>query len=339
MKERQVSSAAATNYAPSFSTLACRGWQAANWLTVVVVTSTSIALVQSPLNSLMINHIKHGKALPSVMQSRGGRLAIVQALYAGLGSNFAGSSARTAYVTGAKKNNSIESSELSLAEDRKPFFQSVGYVTAISLGDVMVTQLPETKGQLIKARVIDYQFNSRTLHNLIKLGTMGFGSRLSGGFINFSALCIVEQFYAGYMPCSDVRANHFLAGAASGMTAAIFSYPCSYYRDYLISKSTVIDGKLQVPGALSLARDAHTYVKKIGMHPAAQQVMKEFIIQAPLRMARTSATFALVSGMSALLGELPLEAVVGKRFGFFSQPAGIAKAVEPKVNDVSCAKP
>ena len=69
-------------------------------------------------------------------------------------------------------------------------------MTAISLGDVMVTQLPETKGQLIKARVIDNQFNSRTLHNLIKLGTMGFGSRLSGGFINFSALCIVEQFYA-----------------------------------------------------------------------------------------------------------------------------------------------
>ena len=114
------------------------------------------------------------------------------------------------------------------------------------------------------------------------------------------------------MPFDDYSVNHFIAGAASGMTAAIFSYPCSYYRDYLISKTFTVDGKLQVPSALSLVGDLSAHIKKVGLRATGQQAAREFAVQAPLRMARTSATFALISGIAAVMGENPLTIVLDK---------------------------
>jgi hypothetical protein len=328
MKDAPASSASQSvaSYAPSAETLSFSDWQAANWIAVIATTSIAIALVQTPLNSVMINYIKHSQAIPPSIEPRSGFLAAAQTLYAGLGANFAGSGARTAYVTGARKINATEKGEPLGIEDTahsvssvreksrptKSFFRDFGYVGLISLGDVLVTQVPETKALLINAKVIDKKFNLKTSHNLFKLGATGFFARFSGGLVNFTALCVVEGVYARNMPFDDDRVNHFLAGAASGMTAAIFSYPCSYYRDYLISKAFAEDGKLQVPSALSLVDDLRSHIKKVGLSVTAKQAAKEFAVQAPLKMARTGATFALISGIAAVMGEEPLTIALDK---------------------------
>ena len=359
---KEVTPPPTQSYVPLAETLAYRGWQAVNWLTVISATSLAVALVQSPLNSLMMNFIKHGKAIPPSVQIYSGKLAIVHGLYAGLGANFAGSSARTAYVASVKKNNFLENDEQASLENgadkaevmaashtpSKDFFRDVGYVALISLGDVLVTQLPETKAQLIKAQVIDSGFNTRTFHNVYKMGALGFYARFSGGMINFSALCIVEEFYANLLPGDNYRANHFISGAASGMTAALFSYPCSYYRDYLISKTSVTDGKLQAPSTLNLASSALTHIKTVGLGATLQQVASEFAVQAPLRLGRTSATFALVSGIGHLLGEEPLAFALSKRsdficswnrFRFFTQLGATEQNIEFKAQEREQAKP
>ncbi|WP_133129730.1 hypothetical protein [Legionella yabuuchiae] len=352
------------SYAPMSDRLAQVGWQAANFVTVLVTTSTTIALVQNPLNGLMLNFMRFGQALPP--DQKPGVLAAVRGLYVGVISNWTGSSMRTAYVTGAtsstKKSNVNEPSEAHTAEElpsessqshRKPaknFKRDLGYVSAFALGDVLVTQVSENKSQLRKLGVIDATFNWKSPYNLRKLSGTGFGMRYSAGLVNFSALCLLEEQFASMMPGDSATTRHLLAGLASGMSAAVVTYPFNYMRDVLLSKTTLVNGRLQPPTTVGLVRQSMAYTRTIGFVNACKEGLKEFALQAPLRMVRTGATFAIVSGINAGLGSEPLARVFerpassqpsARNHGFFATKAGSSPKVDetPKIDETIDSSP
>ncbi len=353
-------------YSPSMETLSGMGWQAANFVTVLVVVSTSIALVHSPINSLMLNRIQYGRALPRSSETNAGVLAAVRSLYTGMGSNLAGSGVRTAYVTGAKKNGngadategqglgqdaSNDESELTL-EIKNPLESPstrVGYVMAVSLGDVLLTNFFETRSHLTKLGVIKADFNWKIAHNFIKLNTTAISMRYGAAMVSFSALCMGEEYISNLIPVSAQSGNHFIAGAVSGMGAAILSFPFSYYRDIVLSKSVVMNGQLITPSAFGPAVDALHHAKTMGLLQIVKCTAKEFVVQLPLRMARTGATFALVSGVGAALGKEPIARFAGGSaatsrpgghlFSFFCRPENGSNRDEKNTADASAGPP
>ncbi|GGI77357.1 hypothetical protein GCM10007966_02630 [Legionella impletisoli] len=341
-------------YVPMTDRLVQVGWQVANFGTLLVTTSTTVALVQSPLNGLMANFMRYGQALPP--NQKPGVLAAVRGLYVGMISNWTGSSMRTAYVTGAtsstKKGNVHEVTETYASEElasepsqahKKPvknFKRDIGYVSAFALGDVLVTQISDNKAQLRKLNVIDSSFNWKSPNNLRKLSTTGFGMRYGAGLTNFAALCLLEEQFAQVLPGNNAT-RHLLAGLASGMSAAVVSYPFAYMRDVFLAKTLVVNGTLQPPTFMDFTRQSLTYMRSVGFVNAVKEVFKEFTVQAPLRMGRTGATFAIVSGINAALGSEPLARVFERpaavsrgsasSHGFFAKP----EVSMPKIEEVS----
>ncbi|WP_133128102.1 hypothetical protein [Legionella nagasakiensis] len=300
---------------PSMETLSAFGWQAANFTTTVAATSTAIALVQNPLNGIMANLMRHGTVL-APLGPGAGRLAAIRGLYAALGSSMVGSSLRTTYVTGAKKATAeVGAEEVKPEVGSGSVVQRVGLVGAISFGDLAVTKVPATREFLHKLHVIPPDFRM-TFYNFRQMAATGFFARYSGGLVSFSALCLVEGVYARYMPFGNEATRHFAAGAASGMTAAVLSYPFAYYADSLLYRASAgPDGRLRIPGLLDIGKEVTTYIREIGFIEASKKAGRDFLKQAPVRMARTSLTFAIVAGVSAALGSEPLA-----RVGFFAPP-------------------
>jgi len=303
------------SYVPSEPTLSHLGWQAANFSAVVFITSGLISLIHNPLNVVMLNKMTLGRFFQSTSETNTGFSVLMRHLYTGIGSCFAGTGTRTAYMSGTKKidqemkNNSEESpheSERPTNKQKYRVLDRAGYLTAISLGELVVTQVPEVLSQLRKLGIIEQRFKWCTPYNLAKLSITSSGARFCFGFVNFLALSEAEEFYAAHMPLNDLTVKHFCAGAASGMTAAIFSYPFSYYRDYHLSKMHVLNGQLRAPGALKLFSDYVHHTKQVGVKAVAQQSIKDFCIQAPLRMFRTGTRFSLISGVAAICGNEPL---------------------------------
>lgn len=333
---------ALASYLPTMETLSTVGWQAANFSFTVFLTSGLITLVHSPLNSFMLNQIKHGRFLP---ETNIGLALVMRNLYAGFGACFAGTGTRTAYMSGVKKiehevkNDGEISSEENIRESIKTtkgrgtqfkrLSEQLGYYSAISLGELVVTQVSEVLSQLQKLNIIDQKFKWYTPYNLYKLSITTSGARFGFALINFISLCGVENFYAQQMSIDDLKAKHFCAGAASGMTAAVFSYPFSYYRDYRLSKVVVVNGCLSVSTVLNYVTGVVEHIKTVGMMPVVKGLAKEFCAQAPLRMARTGTRFALIAGVSAACGEEPLQ--LFRQSGFFSRKT-------PVVDETKTAK-
>jgi len=312
-----------TSLVPSAEDLTNFGWQVANFITLVGATSTSITLVQSPLNSVILNQMRYGSVLPPALQGRMVSLAAVRNLYAGVGTQLVGSGARSVYVTTTKKNSTVELCEYSALEEgvqvemesrpangsKKISARQLGYVAAASLGDTLVTQIPDSKGQLIKAEVIDASFKWKTAYNIAMLSKMGVVNRFNTGLVNFSALCLLEGTYAQYMPFSSESANHFMAGALSGMNASVCTYPLGLYRDHSLNRVKVVNGQLVVPTTREMVTQVVEYVQQKGWRATLTEGFKEFGVQAPLRAVRTGATFAIVAGVGELVGANPLASV------------------------------
>ncbi|AHE65612.1 hypothetical protein [Legionella oakridgensis] len=313
------------HYIPSPETLSTFGWQASNFVVTVATTSTAIALVQNPLNGIVANLMRHGTVLAPVGPGAG-RLAAVRGLYAALGSSMVGSSLRTTYVTGAKKATAevgVEEIKPEVEVSGSGVVQRVGLVSAISFGDLAVTKIPATREFLHKLHVIPDDFKMN-FYNFRQMAATGFFARYSGGLVSFSALCLVEGVYARYMPFSHESTRHFAAGAASGMTAAVFAYPFSYYADSVLYRARLgSDGRLQIPGLLDAGREVAAYVREVGFVEASKKAGRDFLKQAPVRMARTGLTFAIVAGVSAALGSEPLASI-----GFFAAPKERARVTE-----------
>lgn len=303
------------------NTLTTLGWQVANFTALVAITSGLIALVHSPLNTMMMNQIITGRLLQATSEPNLGLLFIMRQLYTGFGSCLAGTGTRTAYISGAKKiDQEVKYNQEPLAEDQTPSrkittqlrtkLETIGFATAMSLGELVVTQVPEALSLLRKSGAIKPAFVWRTPHNLAKLSITSAGARFCFGFINFISLCEIEQMYANRLSIEDKTVKHLSAGALSGMTAAVLSYPFSMYRDYHLSKIRVENDKLVSPGAFNLWSAYASQVKSVGFYSAIKTILRDFCVQAPLRMARTSSRFALISGVSAWCGNEPLTHLV-----------------------------
>lgn len=334
-----------SSYLPTMETLSTVGWRAANFSVVVFITSGLITMVHSPLNSFMLNQITHGRFLP---ETSIGVSLIVRNLYAGFGACFAGTGTRTAYMSGVKKkgqdikNDNESGNEQDIQEAvittkrSNGLTNQLGYYSAISLGELVVTHVPEVMSQLQKLNIIDKQFKWNTPYNLYKLSVTTSGSRFCFGLVNFVSLCGIEHFYAQQMPIDDLKTKHFFAGAASGMTAAVLSYPFSYYRDYRLSTVTVVNGQLSMDSVFKFTQNAISHVKTVGIATVSKQLAKEFCSQAPLRMARTGSRFALIAGVSAACGDEPLESLFSNKMSFFNSRSSslpeIDKTTKPESN-------
>ena len=212
----------------------------------------------------------------------------------------------------------IDKSErkLSVTENQKTdvvkkesLLNKVPNVALVTIGDVIVTQVSETKAQLTKAGLHGKLYKWNSMANVATLAKLGVVSRFSGSMVNFTALCVATDFYAQYIPGDNKNIKQTLGGMISGLTAAVISFPFSYYRDYLITKVTHSEGKLITPRASQVIYDAMQSVKKMNQN----QLMSNAITVAKnvgVRTLTTSVTFAIVAGVSSVLGSDPVSRLV-----------------------------
>ena len=317
-----------TNY--SSSSWYNAGLKVANFAVLVTASTGIITLVQSPLATLGLNKIKEGRFLPSLSM---GVLPVVRFLYRGIGSHLAASSLRTGYVSGVKKfgpgtglnegptvEETVREKTMESKTDGKKSTEYAiglrGFVMAVSLGEVAVTQSSNTFSDLTKLGIINKGFKWHHPYNFLTLSTTRIGARFGSTLISFASLCMLEEQVHQAIPLHDGPTKHLLSGAVSGMAAAIVSLPFVSYRYIALSKVKVNgQGQLMTPTILSLANDTMTYVKTTGARDVVRDVAKHIAEQLPLRIMRTASTFAVICAIDAALGKEPLA-----RLGLFSRP-------------------
>lgn len=307
-------------------------WKGANFFTIAGTTSLAIAFVQSPVKSIILNLTMNGTLIPAF---NGGLLGLAKAMYAGTFASLGGSTARTIYVTGAKNIKPGEErtqvkEEQSLKEERSQNkFSNFTTIATIALGEIGITNISESLSSLKKIPgLLPADFKWSTPHNAARLLTGGFIPRFGSGMINFSALCVLEGKISGQLSFQDKKLVHFTAGALSGVTAAVCSYPLNAFKDYVQVQSSVKDGKLYNKSAFSAAQELFysfrtnplASLKSLGVMSAKQL---------PIRMGLTGIIFGIVAGVGETLGQEPLKKIVSEKyqpsaiksgFGFFAQP-------------------
>ena len=271
--------------------------------------------VQSPVKTLLVNFTKNQGAIPSFT---GGTLGFIKAMYAGTTASLSSSAARTTYVTNAKNNKPMEEIvEVTSkpGETPKSFVHAQAtYVMNAALGDIIVTQIPESLSTLKKVPgLLPQAFKWYTPGNALRLMTGGLGPRYCSGVVNFTALCVGESMIANNLPIKNKETKHFVAGGISGITAGLVSYPFAVFKDYMLVNMTVNNGQLVNKGALHLSRELLQHIKD-NPKEAVGIFSKNAAKQLPLRMGLSSLIFAIVAGMGELLGPEPLKKVVPERF-------------------------
>ncbi|TAL59982.1 MAG: hypothetical protein EPN84_10260 [Legionella sp.] len=298
---------------PSWNEVHKMVWNAANFTTVAAATSASIVAVQNPVKTVLLSLTKNGALMPSY---NGGVLGVARVLYAGTTASLSGSAARTVYVTTAKNNRPIDEvadAQNSGSKIKKSVPEAqVGYVVCATLGDIAVTQIPESLSSLKKVPgLLPAQFKWRTLNNASQLMTGGFAPRFAAGMVNFSCLCVVEQEVSNRLPIKNNKTKHFAAGAISGMTAAFCAYPFTVFKDYTLVQARVENGKLINKGTISVAKEM-TQTLRANPKQVTCSFFKNAAKQMPLRMGLTGLIFSIVSGVGETLGNEPLKNVVPK---------------------------
>lgn len=317
-------------------------WQASNFSLKVFITTALITAVHSPLNSMMAFQLRTGRLWPNASHSNLGSLMFMRQFYVGFAALASSTGTRTAYMSGAKKadQNRKGSEEIPHDQTQEPQntrsrvrtnWMRIGYTMAMAAGDTIACIVPETVSHLKKCEVIGSDFNWRTPYNIAKLSTTTFGARFGFGLINFLCLCEAEELYAKHLPIHDATTQRSVASGLGGVTAAILSYPFAIYRDHHLSKMTVEHGKLISPGAWNMFKQYQEHIKNVGFYSAFKTTLQDFVIQAPLRIARTGTRFAIISLVSSKLGDEPLNDLMQnkhiasglKHFGLFQEPSEI----------------
>ena len=315
-------------------------WSALNFTTVAAVTSASIVAVQSPVKTIILNITKNGTFVPSFT---GGSLGFFSALYKGTSASLSGSAVRTAYVTGAKNNKPIEDS----SPGKRLTPAKLRYVMSAALGDIIVTQIPESLSQLQKVKgLLPKDFKWYASGNPYRLMAGGFAPRYCAGLVNFTAMCVLEDKISNALPIENSQTKHFIAGGMSGMMAATCSYPFAVFKDYILVQASVTsDGLLVNKSAVSALKDmAHTLT--LNPKEAAKIVLVNAAKQLPMRIALTGAIFSIVAGVGEKLGVEPLACVIPEQYqplsaarnpqGFFGSLQGrpqieeVVPAAQPK---------
>ncbi|CEG58437.1 hypothetical protein [Legionella fallonii] len=297
-------------------------WDCANLATVTFLTSTSIAALQSPFKAWILNLSKDGSFSSAY---KGGVFGFVRAAYSGYTASLSSSAIRSAYVTGAKNNRPVELMTEGMAKEenlvvkdeglKKALFRAkMGYVTVAALGEIFVTQIPESLSLLRKIpRLLPPNFKWYTLNNAYQLMSGGFMARYLSGVVSFTSLCIIEDQIAEALPIKDKKTKHFMAGALSGAIAATCSYPFAAFKDYTLVRATVNNGKLVNKKATSIIVDM---TKQFWTSPkeVANSVVIHALKQLPLRIALVAGIFGTVGFVNETCGPAPLDEVIPERF-------------------------
>ncbi len=313
-------------------------WNFTNFTTVAGVTSASIVAVQSPAKTFLVNLTKNGTAMPVYS---GGTFGFIRALYVGTGASLSGSVARTAYVTNAKNHKPVEViSEEVVREEGRISKAKMGYVATAAIGDVAVTQIPESLSFLKKIPgLLTTNFKWYTPSNAYQLMSGGFGARYTSGIVNFTALCLVEDIIAQSLPISDKKTRHFFAGAFSGVTAAVFSYPFTAIKDLTLVRTTVSPaGQISIPSASAVAKELVNDFKENPLQVAKTALGntgKQLLVRAPL----TATIFGIISFVGESMGPEPLKEIVPERFqpSAARNPQGFFGGSSPRVEIVEDA--
>ncbi len=282
-----------------------------------LITSAAVVAWQSPLKTLMLNFSKDGSYISA---SKVGMYGFVRGFWAA----YTGSTMRSAYVIGAKNNRPSESmtesaiKEESLVKEEGmktgAFRTKMGYVMSAALGEIIVTQIPESLSSLKKiSGLLPANFKWYAPYNLYQLMSTGFVPRYCAGLVNFASLCIVEDRIAQTLSIKNKKVKHFTAGALSGVIAATCSYPFAVFKDYALVQATVNNGRLVNPSASSLIVDM---VKQFRDNPGdvAKVVAKNTAIQWSLRSLLVAGTFGTIALVEEILGPEPLNELLPERF-------------------------
>ncbi len=304
----------APKWMPPMDQIYQKFWYGTNFSLVAMVTSLAIVSIQSPTKTILLTLTKDGTMVPTYS---GGIMGFFRAMYAGTSASISGSVIRTGYVTGAKGGSKpIEEGVLrdeAGKEEAKKYSVNYSYVMAMAFGDILVTQIPESLSTLKKVPgLLPVDFTWKTPRNAWSLMMGGFAPRYASGMVNFGALCLLEERIAKGLPF-DKNMAHFTAGMFSGMTAALFSYPFTVYKDYVLVQSKVVEGHLQNASTLKLSQELfYRFIKdpKVAMKSFGEMAIK----QVPLRMGLTGVIFALVAGVGETMGTEPLKKVVPEKY-------------------------
>lgn len=324
-----------------------------NLFTVSFGTAATVLAVDTPVTTMILNHVQKGKFLPpSCTAGRAGALAMLAGLYTGVRTQAVGSVARSGYVTNAKqisvnpleKSNEIEASNESIQENKNrsfKSFQELSLVASFALGEVIVTHPFDTKRHLSVLNVTNEHFNWKGVHNAFKLCTAHIGPRYTAGLINFGSLLIASNQIAKQLPIENKTVSHITSGALSGAFAAATCFPLSYYRDRALSEACVVNGRLTTMKATSIASHAYNFVKDTGFSDTLSYCYKAFKPQLISRMARTALIFACVEGVSNFLGQEPLKEIIpetGKpgsnSFSLFSRKPEKNSTPSPSITEI-----
>lgn len=308
-------------------------WNASNFTTTVFLTSAVITLGHSPINTLMMLMAKGNTPLSLNMQLKFPTL--VRTLYAGSLPYMVGTSSRTMVMTGAKKveqgsihqrDESVPPAHLSSIDhpSSSSLLKRFAAISAFSMGDFIVGQLPETLSLIQKAGI---HVNWKTPHNLTKLYLTGGVSRYCFSAIYIGALCEAEQSIAPHMPFSNSTLNHIVAGTLSGAGAAYASYPFSRIRDDRVARLSAVNGKLIGPTLTEYVQPILHYIRSTSVKAILTDVIKDFVVQGNLRAVRAAYRFAAIVAVAELCGEEPLGCVASviappsssHSVGFFAQ--------------------
>lgn len=292
-------------------------WNFANLATTTAVTSATITAWQSPLKTLMLNYAKDGSFISA---SKAGVYGFARGFWAA----YTGSTMRSAYVIGAKNNRPIENvTEGVIKEERfvkeeamnsGSFKTKIGFVGSAALGEIIVTQVPESLSGMKKIPgLLPANFKWYTPYNLYQLMSAGFVPRYCAGLVNFASLCIIEDQISRALSIDDKRVKHFTAGALSGVLAATCSYPFAAFKDYTLVHATVNNGRLANPSMTKLIVDS---VKQFRADPAAvtKAMAKHAAMQWPLRTLLVAGTFGTIGLIEEICGTKPLNEIVPERF-------------------------
>ncbi|MDP1603587.1 MAG: hypothetical protein Q8M03_10015 [Legionella sp.] len=290
-------------------------WNILNSLTVAGVTCVSIIIVQSPVKSLLLNFTLKGEFIPAY---RGGMLGFWRVMYAGTSSSLTSGALRTLYFTETKNKKPGEANESVVPEAsiRKDLFKAqIEHVALAALGDIVVTQIPESLSHLRKVEgLLPRDFRWHTLNNLYQLMSGGFVPRYAVGIVHFTSLFLVEDWFAQHIPVKDKNTKHFISGACSGMTATLCSYPFTAFKDYTLVNSTVnTKGQLQNQTTL---RSLQYIWRALTTNPkdAIGTFLNNAKKQLPLRGGLNCAVFGIVAGVGNAMGKEPLKNIIPAKF-------------------------
>jgi len=287
-----------SNYCSSQSDLQTFCWKAMNFATVVGLTSAVTSVVHSPLNAYMFAKMRDASFTDTK-------------LWRGSGAYYVATIARMSYLSGVKKNERLKGNQVKDDHDSQPShslrsrrvsqYEKVAYFT---LGEVFTVQVLEVLSQMRRLSAeIREPFRWHTKHNFYQLATTTVGARYCFGYVNFLALCQAEPFFANRISISDPTVKYLCSGAASGMTAAFFSFPFAYYRDYSLAKATtIVDGKMQTLKFLNVMEQMFKDIKHMGL-------LRLGVDQLLPRLIRTSTRFAILVSIGSACGEEPLRSV------------------------------